>query len=163
MQRLLATLVASCIVSGTMVFGSDDSQRTNLVGLSGVEVQVLGVDADLGPISKETVRTAVEARLRQAGIRVIERNKTEFVYLYINLTATPDEEHSFVAFATSLDLYEVVKLERDPSRVLPVFAATWNHSIVGIAGNRRLDVVMGSVRAVTDEFVNDYLAANPKK
>jgi hypothetical protein len=40
---------------------------------------------------------------------------------------------------------------------------TWEALSMGYAGKRRLDGIEKTVEGLSDQFVNDYLAANPRK
>ncbi len=139
--------------------------RATLVGLNGVAVNV-GVDPDAERVGlrQSTFRTDVEVKLRQAGIRVLTNTEVSDTpgapVLQLNVH-TLESKSGFYPFHIELKLWQVARLVRDPSIVSA--AITWNVSGGGIAGSERLSFIRDVVRDKVDQFINAYLAANPKR
>ncbi|MBI4589975.1 MAG: hypothetical protein HY725_14165 [Candidatus Rokubacteria bacterium] len=65
------------------------------------------------------------------------------------------------AYTLRLELWQAVRLTRDAA--IHSLAATWSTSgVIGTVRTTHLGAVREAVRAMVDEFINDYRAANPK-
>jgi len=163
----LAVLVSLGVVGP--VEGAHKSDRQSLVGLPGVYVLVEETHPDVkrDGLTKTTLRTDVELHLRQGGIRIMTKEESFSApgapYLYLNInTVKFKDEPGWYAYSIDLELTQGVRLDRKPS--IPLNAITWNaRGSVGVVGARQLRTVRQYVRDMVDQFINDYLAANPKK
>ena len=156
------------LVSPAVAEGITELEQATLAGLTGVGVIVLemGPDAEIGGLAKSTLRTDVELRLRQAGIRVLGENEalaapgSPYLYLHVN-TAKP-QGGDIYAISIYLGLAQGVRLTRNPA--IASMGTTWRaRGTIGTAPANRLHQVRDAVRDNVDEFINAYLAANPKK
>ena len=134
-------------------------QRDTLKGLNGVCVIVESLipDAEQHGLTKEALQTAVELRLRQHGIKV---NPVGPV-LFISVSAAANEEFSISAVAVWVGFVQPAVLLRNPKTLTAV--TTWQKYNVGLFGLDKLRTFRETVQDNVDEFINDYLAANPKK
>ena len=158
-------LVAVGPASAQEVWSIEDSDV--LAGLDGVHVRVEMEGVELGQIglTKRVLRTAIELRIRSAGVRILtdaERLETPrgVVLCYYLLAVKP--EINVYAFRGDMYIVEVVWLVDGSDR--RTMARTWQattHVGTNVASGLR-DMVIDSARQLTDEFLNDYLAANPK-
>jgi len=140
--------------------------RSPMVGLKGVTVTIATDDTlkKLG-LHTDTLKTDVELKLRLAGIRVIaeeDRVWSMRPYLIVSLIVVEGTEFVPSAFYIELLLQEKVQLARSLNTT--VIATTWSsRGWLGVAGKT---VFVNSVRKrlkdQVDQFLNDYLAANPK-
>ena len=143
-------------------------KRGILAGLEGVGVIVeeLGSKDRKYGLTKQAIQTDVELRLRKYGLRVFsskERFQTVGMpFLYVNVNALIDEELGLTATTITVELHEEVMVLRDPAMV-HVSATTWDGSFTLFGGTSKLKQVRQDVRDLVDEFINDYLAANPKE
>ena len=142
-------------------------ERATLAGLTGVEVAVepMDPDAEKDGLAQSTLRTDVELTLRQAGIRVLTSDgrlaAPGMPYLYLSV-GTAKNEPGFYAYDIDLELKQEVRLTRNPA--ITSMATTWSApGWVGAVGSRNLSKVREGVRDVLDQFLNAYLAANPKR
>jgi len=139
--------------------------QTALVGLKGVQVVVEKIDpqAELLGLTKAQIKTEVELRLRKAGIRVLtgkERLETpEMPWLYVNVTVFPPQDLPLAAFSIHVELKEIVTLANGSTTV----GSIWDTGYVGIVGKEKIREMRKLVDDYVDKFINDYLAANPKK
>jgi len=72
------------------------------------------------------------------------------------------EERPLAAVTIIVELREAVFLLREPKRIC-IGASTWKRGRVWIVGLGRIRELRESVKDLVDEFINDYLAANPKE
>jgi len=144
-------------------------QREPLRGLTGVNVLVEAIESEMvkyGVPSREMVQTKVELRLRSAGIQVLTEDESikslGSPYLYINLNPMKLPADKGATYNIDINLKENVRLVRNPS--MSCFAATWHVSCLGGASSSQITAgIQQSLDDLIDEFINDYLAVNPKK
>ena len=164
---LLFTAVTSRLFG--QILGDNDNTRNTLVGLRGVCVSVTPIDEDaqrMG-LTQIQVQTDVELKLRQAGIPVLtegEAGSTPGVpYLYVELiTLQPRAIRNVYAYNVEIELVQTIHLARNSEFGL---GTTWSATgVIGTVGENNLaSSVRETVRDQTDQFINAYLAANPKR
>ena len=157
------------------------AQRSDLfqgLGSLKVLIETLDQDARDAGLSGETLKTAVERRLSQSGISVLDESRAT---LYVNVSIAPVAGIEGYVFAVDLELHESVYLWRQllADSVVPGATArtvgqfvmdessyqgtTWDTGSVGTTsqGNART-YIRGAVLEHVDRFADDYLAANPR-
>lgn len=140
-------------------------QRPALRGLSGIYVLVeyMTPVAEEAGLTRSSIQTYVELRLRAAGIEVLTKEESLATlwspYLYVNAHA---EKHDEVyVFQYSVEFKDRVYLRRAPT--VEVTAVTWETpSYIGAASRSRLRESKDYLGELIDRFINSYLAANPK-
>jgi hypothetical protein len=145
--------------------GDDEFSRRSLKGLAGVYVMVepLGSEVEQGGLTKTSIQTDAELKLRQAGITVLtqaESHKTPgspALYIHVNGFGGP-----LYAFSMIAELYQDVRLDRDPSTWIPG-ATTWSIDSVGIARRDNFRIIRDEIKDMVDQFINAYLSVNPRK
>jgi hypothetical protein len=142
-----------------------DVSRQSLKGLKGVQVLVESLEAEVeqGGLTKTSIQTDVELKLRQAGITVLTAAESMAApgspYLYINVNT---QGGPLYAFSIRVELKQSVRLDRDPS--IEVYGvATWSAESVGTVGQDHLRDIRGPIKDYVDQFVNAYLSVNPRK
>lgn len=167
MAWLFVPAVVVALVSP--VLADDALQRATLAGLTGVRIFVGNIDSDAekAGLNQSTLQTDVEVRLRHAGIRVLTEDKW-FVSpgmpsLYLRVDMIEDRDDGLYAYHIRLELAQQVRLARDPE--IRTFDRVWGaRESIGIAGADNLSTsIRERVRDKVDEFINAYLAANPKR
>ncbi len=160
---LLVCTVAVCI-SSTLTH-----QQRALERLNALKVNVLISDgAPRGSLLESQIQTDVELKLRSYGLKVWGKGDVahKASTLLIGLGAVPVHyENSSVsigyAFFVLVQLDDHVKILRNNNLT---FAATWQGSTVAFADTDRFEEhARRIVSDYIDEFLNDYLAANPKQ
>jgi hypothetical protein len=150
------------------VFASDDKfSRRSLVGLRGIEVVVedLAPEVERAGLTKAVIQTDAELKLRIAGIRVLSTDQDAIEpghpYLYLNAIIATGNGSSW-GYTTSVGLTQTVLLVRNPEIV--VEGETWSvASGGGYAASRDIaERVRNKFKDEVDEFINAYLAMNPK-
>jgi len=142
-------------------------ERESLAGLAGVHLVVedMKPDVERYGLTRSALRRDVELRLRQTGIRVLSVIEWAEVpptpSLTLRVTALRNEAGSY-AVSVALDLVQDVRLVRDPTITAPT--ATWQATgTLATHGARMLPEVREGVCDLVDQFLNDYMAANPKR
>ena len=139
--------------------------RQTLAGLRGVSVLVERISdaAQRDGLLADQIQTDVEVKLRQAGIPVLTsaESSTDSPYLYVNPQLFKNTVGLYV-YNLEVRLDQAVSLRRQPSisTTAPTWSATAQYGTVAPAA---LGSVRDRIRDLTDQFINAYLAANPKR
>jgi len=168
MKTLLAAvaLLSATVVSPLVGQEDDETSRQSLAGLSGVYVLVEHIEdqAQRDGLLQDQIQTDVELKLRQAGITVLTQVQSfsrTGALLYVSVSALKNSS-GFYAYNLDLELRQQVRLIRNPG--VTVLATTWSATgRIGTVGSTRLSSLRDTVRDLTDQFINAYLAANPKR
>jgi len=142
-------------------------------GLKAVAVFVENIDQEAikDGLSKEQIKTDVELRLREAGIKVVPIEKSLSLstpsYLYVIVNTVKFVSGLEYVYGTSVQLKQVVVIERKKPVKPPkayLWATTWEKSDgVGITSVEGLvENVREHINNKVDAFISDYLAKNPK-
>jgi|SRR5437588_5862570 len=167
MKTVLAVLalLSATLVSRLVGQGDNEYTRKTLVGLTGVYVSVEHIPDEMQRDGLDTtqIQTDVELKLRQAGITVLTRQEwlstAAAPFLYVNVQAIKNT--NFYAFSVEVQLRQRVTLVHDPAVL--ILATTWSATgVIGTVGSKKLSSLRETVRDLTDQFINAYLAANPK-
>lgn len=166
-MRLLVVLAGFLTLTTALSAQMDDeSSRRTLAGLRGVEVVV----EDLNPavphpgIEQSDIQTDVELKLREAGIPVLPKSQGVLSpgspWLYVRLALFTREDGMY-AYAIEVVLNQSTRMIRDAS--IMSTATTWEaEGTVGTVGENQLRDVRETIGDQVNQFVNAYLAANPK-
>jgi len=162
--RWIVILAFVAALASPALAADDDVMGKTLAGLRGVRVEVVKMDPDAERegLTQSILRTDVELRLRQSGIRVLTDADDALTQGTLHLQVrTVKSEHGFYAYNIDLGLWQFVRLIRDPS--IASVAVTWRAGKGGFIGTPRFPEIRNDVRDMVDEFINAYLAANPKR
>ncbi len=143
-----------------------ESPAASLKGISGVVVDIPSLSmndkcADVltsAGITATQIKTDTELRLREAGVPVIDKGQFGSVVLRIRLAALKQEYSA--CYSCTVSILDKCLLFRDQTVLVP--AAIWEQGGVFFVGDQKLETVRPSITDLVNEFVNDYLAANPK-
>jgi len=141
-------------------------RREPLKGIQGISVLIESlrpVAKELG-ITRESLKTEVELKLRSAGIKIprSEEKDSPFGTLYVNVNIIRDK--NIYAFKIDIELHEIVYIKRINKRKLirtPV--RIWDYGYVGLFHKDNSSFIREELKRGLDRFLNDYLAVNPKK
>lgn len=143
-------------------FGDDtEATREALRGLKGVYVGIsLGDDIKQSGLLASQVKTDVELKLRNAGIKLISKNESDDMIgtPWLSLTVEGDTKKGSTLYTSELSLRQDAYLVRN---FLTVHVATWSVGRIGLT--YKLETIRSSAKDLTDKFVNAYLSVNPKK
>lgn len=149
------------------VVADERSERATLAGLTGVRVEVedIAADAEREGLTESDLQRDIEMKLQQAGIRVFTEAewRTAPGKPTLNLevrTLKPDTKTYVVSI--TLELEQEVRLARDAT--VNVSATTWSAPPrLGIVAAGHFSSIRRDVREIVDQFIQAYLAANPKR
>jgi len=145
-------------------------ERATLKGIGAILVIIEEIEADVerAGLSNATLQTDVEVRLRQSGIRVIsssERNTVQGSYanLYVNVNVLHSSNCLSYVYSVRAEVTQPVLLERDHK--IFTIASTWRATgSIATAGSARFaTTAREEVRDQIDQFINAFLAMNPKR
>lgn len=168
-KKICIAAVALAVCISVLWATNKYDPRDALKGLQGVRVLVekLTPEVEKYGLTSQQLQTDVELRLRQNGIRVLsgqEQFSTPGMpYLYVNVGITMRDDIPLAVFVISVELNQNVFLARDTTKLC--IASTWDTK--GVVGSVGLDKIETTIREDVidnvDQFINDYLAVNPKK
>ncbi len=139
--------------------GDREFERAPLRGLRSFHVVVEDLDPEAAGVglNRDGLQTDVEVKFRTTGLPLRDGTSP---YYYVRLTFL--DLGSVVTWYVTAELREEVFLPREPP--LRRVAAIWSAGQIGSVGRARVvEMIRQTVRDVTDKFINDYLAANPKR
>lgn len=152
-------LVSPCVdAENYFPFVTDDKET--LRGIKGINVLIehIAPEAERFGLTEGKLQTDVELKLRMAGIEVSQIEPYPFLYVNINTS----HGSGIFAYNITVSVDQLVSLERNPN--LKFFATTWNEGMLGSTWERYLEIrVRNTIKDLIDEFLNDYLAVNPKE
>ena len=173
MRQLVILVLVLSAVSATEVRGQFDNDRTRstLAGLPGVPVEVgLTTSPECAKVNRYSLRTAGELALRRDGINAPTMEESDSIpgvpwLALLVITAPTGAEYTRAgcAFFVELALLQGTRLIRNEEIVAPN-AVTWSAGpILGVSSlDQYDDAIMDVARDMFDQFVNAYLAANPR-
>ena len=189
MARILrAVLILFCLsfLSGRAWSDGRDALR----GEKYIAVEVANVNPDLerDGVMKQQLKTDTELRLRQIGIDV-SKNFGPVLRITLTVLKGTGPVSNVYAYCTEVDFEtSVFSASNILSVLIPpgtqkagesdvqvsgatvqaltnsIFAGSlWHRGHVGIAGVQRVTMIREVVKDLVDEFLNDWLAVNPKQ
>src|SRR6266487_6788482 len=172
MKTVLAVLalLSATLASPLVGQGDNSSSRQTLAGLRGVyvDVELKTDEAQRSGLTEVKLRTDVELKLRQAGIKVVAFEETGDTLglptLFVGVSAVPLKTlGGLYAISVTVDIFQPIALVRNPSTV--AVGETWQAAgVCGAAGADNVEeIARKAVRDMTDQFINAYLAVNPKR
>lgn len=166
---LIAVMISFSFVS-TLSYGeqpAEVSQRESLRGLVGVEVLVEPFAIEIEELGLHTPRLyhEIKQRLQKAGISVLTERERLATPAAAMLSVRVDALHDRIGryfYSTELFLSQRVRLEGN--EVSELFAATWRKpGAIGVVADDNIKHLEKQMIHKVDEFIKDYLVANPDK
>jgi len=139
-----------------------DSHVVSLKGISALAVLVerLPDGAKVLGLTKETIQTDVEQKLRLGGVRVVAAEEAQRLpggpHLYVNVNLTNDGRVAKI----DVELDQDITLVRNDQSVPAV--ATWKRGGL-IAPNSSAQQIRDVIKAIVNQFLNAWRSVNPKK
>ena len=129
------------------------------LGVIGVVVEKVNTEVERLGLTQQALQTDVELLLRKYGIEVAKNPADN--YLYINVNVSPSDS-GLVAFNISVEFCDIVIPIRNPSITIHN-AIVWDTGGTGSVGKKKIGSIREDVEDYVKVFINDYLAANPKR
>lgn len=136
-----------------------------LSGIKEVKVVVsdIAADAKQDGLDSDAIKTAVELRLRQSGIPVVNSLSTDgskpSVYLDVTINTLAVNDGASYVYSLEMYMYEYVTIYRSaPEKIM---ADTWDTGNYGIIGKDKISVIRDTINNMSDKFANEFLAQNP--
>ena len=123
-----------------------------------MNISLIGDYAKSDGMDESTLQTAVELRLRAAGIKIAPVPEIEFPMLHVRVVCFKAEKNDpsyAVTVRVALDARVLYRFNR-------FFAEIWSDDTLGVVGSQRIEAVKDWTANLVDRFANDYLKANPK-
>jgi hypothetical protein len=163
MKKIIFALTFILVLE-TVAYPQKLQPRESLGGITSVSVTVekIDKDAERDGLSRDQVQTDVELRLRKANIQIREKTDSKFPtypQLYVIVNAVKSNVGIY-AFSVDVQVNDVANLTRKPPRLAIV--TIWDAGTTGSVGASNVRKIRESISDVVDQFINDYLAANPK-
>jgi hypothetical protein len=158
-KTMLFLLALSLVSPSLSQKASADELKASLKGLRAVKVNISISNALVnGGAPGKRLRTQMELRLRNAGLQV--DNSPDQPVLYLEITGFQVSGTNNFAYYVSLQLSEVVKVARNGE---DVFATVWgpNQYVLHSLNYFESELFNNAIER-TDEFINQWLQANPK-
>lgn len=146
-KLIILGFLSMVIIQNVWAFGEE-----SLRGIKTVQVFVEGLNENdkQDGLSENRLRTDVEIRLRQNGIKVVK--DTAESYLYLDVLVLKHDIGIYV-YNIKLELWQEVSLTRKPD--IKIIGTTWIRGSLGYAGSEVfVDTVRKSVADKVDEFIN---------
>jgi hypothetical protein len=144
-----------------------EKQVKSLAGIKALVVMI-GSDTGFQPVqpylTEAQLRTDVELRVRKAGIPVVRVEDPDHAILYVDVAAQRTATgRSLCVFDLSVRILQTATVDRNNQKAP---AATWGpKGYLGLDSqiNGAAETIRHQVSDFVDEFLNDYLTANPIK
>lgn len=150
-------------------------EEISIKGLKKIGVVVaLGKELEKSNLSRDTIRTDVELKLRQSSIHVCDlkeaRSEPGKPMLFVQIDAT--ESDGIYAYCVTVECMQEMLFKRDPSIQTPTWeddavktkgmmCRTWSTGNVGMVKTDSVAALRNTIKDDVDEFCNAFLKANP--
>ena len=150
-----------------LCFGQLTDKQKSLEGIEAVYVFVQGANQDTrkATLDSETVKAAVEKRLRDFGIKVVASEKAGTVpgicAFYVNISAFRREQEPAFVYHVDVGILQPVTLMRDSD--IKMLAVTWNSGRLGYCPVSKLENSIDETTSyLLGKFHTDYRSVNPE-
>lgn len=156
-----AILVSLAVLCLTGAAWADDTpgNRATLRGVTAVKVRVAwtSVEAQQDGLRSTDLQADAEQRLGEAGVMV---TPAALALLFLDIGTDKNLSMGRYACSLRLDLFQLVKLVRDPT--IETFTTTWSLSRAVEVSAANLPTVRDIVRELVDQFIAAYREQNLK-
>lgn len=141
-------------------------ERYGLKGLRGFYVQVdsLPYDVEAKGLTRQGLLRDVELQLRKGGALVLSpeqgRDNPNAPRLHVRILAGKTDHRSLFNYAIVVDFGQPAVLARDSA--ITVDAVTWSKAGSGLVKDKKVSEIAKHTSEIVDEFLNAYLAENPR-
>jgi len=155
-------LAVCVIVYGHASDGAPGPQGESLASITSLSVVVEDISPEMRSLGldPDVIRTDTEFRLRRSGIKVEAGPDRPWLCI---MTQHVDRGRSFYYFTVRVFFYQLGTLL---SNGKTMYVITWDRRAIGGGGGKMttdtIRHIRKSISDMVDEFINDFLAANPK-
>ncbi len=132
--------------------------RETLQGLTEVALLLRTTPERMGEPDQPRLPADIEQKLQKVGVRVVRGVGKPILFFQVK---TAKNDKGFLAYSVELELLQIATLKRPPDMV--TFASTWSEARTGITDAANSHVVNETMDSILDNFIADYLVANPKR
>jgi hypothetical protein len=152
-------LVIAPAVSGQQLREEIGGKAFSLRGIESMDFMLEKIDADAAKaigLTERQLQTDVELKMRTAGVKLDDSVRP---YLYLNVSVLHDPEQQDVAFSIALKFKQWGTFDGG----FRGLGTTWDTGAIGTVGETMAARnIRESVGDYVDQFLNDYLKANPR-
>jgi len=167
MRLRVLILLSLALYWPTVGFSFTADKRDTLRGLKEISVLIeyLPDDVEREGLNREQLQRDIEARLRQAGLRVLTlsevTNSPGAPYLYVAVYPIIGPSVNVNAYAVALTLKQLVQLSRNPTTEL--FATTWEGPLhFGSLSDSKVFDIRSRIFDAVGRFIVDYREVNSR-
>lgn len=156
-RRFLTAVAAILLLAAAApAAAQDENERDYLIDLREVNVFVddLAADAEAAGLTRDSIETAVQNRLRQEGVPLGRSQLAGDLYVRVG---THRGTTGLYAYFARVSLQQLVTIEGNQERA---FVDTWDLDSLGTVGEGNLPQVEQVVLQLVDRFIDDYFAVN---
>jgi hypothetical protein len=167
MRMIALGLTLALAVLAHAARADDAAERATLNGLGSVRFLIsdFGQAVESQGLKRQELRAALEKRLRDAGIALLDDKERArgMPTLFLNLNLAPaDDANTEFVYSLDLVLLQEVRLIRDPK--ISVTSGTWKAAgAVGIVEADMLNALRDASTQAVDSFIASWRAANATK
>ncbi len=166
-KKIFTILMLLCLVSlfSSLTYAQELARNT-LRGLDSMHIMVdeLSPDIETLGLHKKDLAEEVAMKLNEVGIQSLTKEEWKKIVdkpvLYINIS-TVKTGIGYYVYSMNIQFFQMVSLLRDPS--IKKLSMTWRTQ--GYLGSTRGKTLLKTVNAgmeeIINEFIADYLTANP--
>ncbi len=166
-KKLFTTILLLCLVGLFSSFAfAQELARNTLRGLESIHIMVdeLSPEIERYGLLKKTLTKKIATKLNEVGIQNITKEEWEKIVdkpvLYVNIS-TVKTGLGYYVYSMNIQFFQMVSLLRDPS--IKKLSMTWRtQGYLGSTRGKNLYATIHSgMEEILNEFVADYLTANP--
>jgi hypothetical protein len=158
LRKLFLLIALTGILCANCLAGDSSMDRATLRGLKAVNVVVDPLNADMERmgLSRDSLRSNIEQKLRDAGIK-IDNEVGEFLGLNVSSARM---RRGPQALLLNLGVFQVVILNRE--KATKTVAETWGAQMVMAVSPKAMDrAVVETLDEMIAQFITAYRAVNP--
>ncbi len=167
-MRLQAIIIVLILLLSTNVYSIHENEKQSLIGAVPISLEINVADKSLeinvadnlktGKLIESQIKNDVELKLLQSGIKL---DSESWNLLFIECQLLEYKKlNDLGAFYIGIEFLQVAILRRSKSDTL---ASTYHLKKFGIINISNAQMIRNKIKDLLDQFIIEYLEANPKK